>query len=221
MYMNPFLATKHNTAPTYMLVTQPPKPQKSISILPIESPLKPEANSLTDEIASSALKLETPRKISIGGDATGATLFDGATDVKIELLVKNADRATKDANGKDIARTYAVKSDLSNYAKKAEVTEKINYLETVLFATKAAVNNFQNELADTKTAVNDFQSSLNELRELLAGVQAILNTTRERLDTVQEELDETKEIVNSAVGKIGGENVSFAGDDDIDNLFGD
>ena len=219
--MNPFLTTRHNPAPTYMLVTQPPKPQKSISILPIESPLKPEANSLTDEIASSALKLETPRKISVTGDATGATLFDGSTDARIELLVKNAERATKDANGKDISKTYAVKSDLNNYAKKAEVTEKINYLETVLFATKAAVNNFQNDLTDTKATVNEFQTYLNELKTTLAGVQAILNITREKLDTVQAELDETKETVKSAVGKIGGENVSFAGDDDINNLFGD
>ena len=172
--MNPFLKTKENFYPTYMIIPQMPK--KTISILPVEE-------NISDEIAKSALKLEVARKISVSGDATGAVLFDGSTDSEIKLIVKNSERAAKDSSGRDISKTYAQKSDLNDYAKKSDVTEKLNYLEKILYATK--------------NAINDFQNTVNE---------------------VQNELDEVKE--NPSV-VIGGEETTFAADDDLDSLFGE
>ena len=184
---NPFLMTKQNYAPTFMIVPQPQK--KSISIMPIE-----EEKNISDEIAKSALKLETPRKISIGGDATGAALFDGAGDTEIKIIVKAAEKATKDSEGKNISKTYATKADLNDFAKKSDVAAKLNYLETVLYETKNTINAFQAEL----------------------------NAAKESVTNIQNDLEETKETVNnSVIGSVDGENVTFAADDDIDSLFGD
>ncbi len=184
---NPFLMTKQNYAPTFMIVPQPPK--KSISILPIE-----EEKNISEEIAKSAIKLETPRKISIGGDATGAALFDGAADTEIKIIVKATEKAVKDGDGQNISKTYATKADLNDFAKKSDIAEKLNYLESVLYATKNAVNEFQAEL----------------------------NAAKESVTNMQNDLEKTKETVNnSIIGSVDGENVTFAADDDIDNLFGD
>ena len=70
----------------------------------------------------------------------------------------------------------------------------MNYLETVLYETKNAINAFQAEL----------------------------NAAKESVTNIQNDLDETKETVNnSVIGSVDGENVTFAADDDIDSLFGD
>lgn len=172
---NPFLATKKNNYPTYMIIPQQPK--KTLSILPVENEIE-----VNDEISKSALKLEVARKISVSGDATGAVLFDGSADANIKIIVKNSERAQKDGNGKEISKTYAAKSDLNEYAKKSEVAEKLNYLENILYATKTAVNEFQIEL----------------------------NTAKETISNIENDL---------GIGTIDGENVTFADDDDIENLF--
>ena len=135
-----------------MIIPQPPP--KSVSILPIEND-----KNVSDEIAKSALKLETARKISIGGDATGAVLFDGTADSEIKIIVKNSERATKDGNGREISKTYAQKSDLKDFAKKSEVAEKINYLEAILYATKNAVNSFQTELNSAKETISNIEKN--------------------------------------------------------------
>lgn len=141
---NPFLKTKENFYPTYMIIPQPAK--KTLSILPVEET----PQNISEEIAKSALKLEVARKISVSGDATGAVLFDGNADAEIKLIVKNSERATKDGEGKNISKTYATKSDLNEYAKKSEVAEKLNYLEKILYATKTAVNEVQSDVSGIK-----------------------------------------------------------------------
>ena len=211
MYMNPFLTTKPNYAPTYIVA--PPPQKKSISILPIE-----EEKPVSNEIAKSALKLETARKISVTGDATGAAVFDGAQDAEIRLIVKNADRATKDGNGKEISKIYAAKTDLLELAKKSEVTEKINYLESILYATKNSVNAFQNELNAAKERLSNLESLLNSTIVRLNSLETTLDNTRQTLSEVQGDLND---VINDGSTSIGGENVTFAGDDDINNLFGD
>ena len=211
--MNPFLMTKNHNAPTFMIFSQPQK-QKTISILPIEEP-KPK---VSDEVAPSALKLETARKISVSGDATGAAIFDGTADTEIRLIVKNADRATKDGTGKEISKTYAAKTDLTEFAKKSEVTEKLNYLETILFATKSAINNFQNDLNAAKEKLDEFETLLNATAAKVNNIEVTLDDTRQTVNDVQGDLND---VINNGSTSISGENVTFAGDDDINNLFGD
>ena len=210
---NPFLTTKPNYAPTFMIIPQQPR-QKAISILPIEEP-KP---TVTDEVAKSAMKLETARKISVTGDATGAGLFDGSADSEIKISVKNSERAIKDGNGKEISKTYAPKTELANFAKKSEVTEKINYLESVLFATKSAVNAFQNDLNSAKEKIFAFETNLAAATKKINALETTLNATKETVTVIQNDLND---VVNNGSTSIGGENITFAGDDDINNLFGD
>lgn len=210
MMFNPFLTTKPNYAPTFMIV---PQTQKTVSILPIE-----EEKSVTDEIAKSALKLETARKISVTGDASGAAVFDGTQDAEIRLIVKNAERATKDGTGKEISKTYAAKTDLLELAKKSEVTEKINYLESILYATKNAVNTFQNDLNAAKERLSNLESLLNSTVVRFNSLETTLDNTRKALNDMQGDLND---VINGGTSSIGGENVTFAGDEDINNLFGD
>lgn len=122
------LDKKYSDIPVYTIVINP-KPHK---------PYKPPI--ILNEVAESALRLNEARKITLTGDIAGATLFDGSDDVTLKAIVKNSDRAIKDANGKDISKTYAKKSDLEKYASKDDIKTKLNYLETVLHATKEAVN---------------------------------------------------------------------------------
>ena len=131
-------------------------------MLPIEDAEKPE-KSLLEEVATSALKLETARKISVSGDASGAALFDGTADSEIKITVKNSDRATKDANGNEISKTYAKKNDLSEFVTKTEIEEKINYLENILFATKTALN-------ELRSLTNSVQNEVNEIKDA-GGIQ--------------------------------------------------
>lgn len=58
---------------------------------------------------ASAGKLTTPVNITISGDATGTTSFDGSNDATITLDVQ---RATADADGNDIQETYATKTEV-------------------------------------------------------------------------------------------------------------
>ena len=131
------LEKKSSDIPVYTIIInpKPPKPSK-----PPIKPLPEEESVIVNEVAESALRLDEARKITLTGDVAGAMLFDGSDDVTLKATVKNADRAIKDANGKDISKTYAKKSDLEKYASKEDVKDKLNYLETVLHATKEAVN---------------------------------------------------------------------------------
>lgn len=52
-------------------------------------------DAATAVVADSAAKLTTARKISLEGDATGSTSFDGSADVAIQVDVLSADTATK------------------------------------------------------------------------------------------------------------------------------
>ena len=128
------LEKKYSDIPVYTIVINP-KPHK-----PPIKPLPKEESIIVTEVAESALRLNEARKITLTGDVAGVTLFDGSDDVSLKATVKNANRAVNDANGKDIAKTYAKKNDLEKYASKEDVKEKLNYLETVLHATKEAVN---------------------------------------------------------------------------------
>ncbi|MCQ1533580.1 pyocin knob domain-containing protein, partial [Mitsuokella jalaludinii] len=72
-----------------------------------------------DSTVSSAQKLSTARKINITGNATGATTFDGTSDVSINVSVSqaaHADKATADANGNELANAqrYMHVYDLPN-----------------------------------------------------------------------------------------------------------
>ena len=49
-------------------------------------------DAATAVVADSAAKLTTARKISLEGDATGSTIFDGSADVSITVDVLSADR---------------------------------------------------------------------------------------------------------------------------------
>lgn len=186
--MNPFLTTKKNNYPTYMIVPQPRR--KVISILPIEDTSDAE-KVLTEEIAKSAMKLETARKISVSGDASGAAIFDGTADAEIKITVKNAERAIKDGTGKEISKTYAAKSELADYAKKSEIAEKLNYIERILYETKNAVNEMQNEL----------------------------NAAKEKIVEVETNAEKVSEIVNDLAGETSGTGTSLADDEDIEKLF--
>ena len=118
-----------NRIPVYTIIlNRPSTPPPPVEPIPI------------DEVAKSAIKLESAKKITLGGDLTGAVLFDGSDDVTLKGSAKYSIRALKDANGNEISETYARKTELSKYAVKKDVTDKINYLETVLHATKEAVN---------------------------------------------------------------------------------
>ena len=198
--MNPFLKTKPNYAPTFVIMAQPPK--KTVAILPVE-----DEQNITEEIAQSALKLETPRKITISGDGTGATLFDGSSDAEIRLLVKSSERASKDAKGNVIDRIYAAKTELSDYAKKSEVTEKINYLESILFTTKTAVNNLQSQINGGISPLD--VEELNEIREKINQLENTLSEVRNTVENIQNNSQETG----------GGEDTNLASDEDIDSLF--
>lgn len=167
--MNPFLTAKKNNYPTYTIIPKQANPRKNISILPLEENTTPEEINLTEEVATSALKLETARKISVSGDATGAVLFDGTSDANIIVKVKNSERAIKDGNGKEISKTYAAKSDLNEYAKKSEVVEKLNYLESVLYATKTAVNEMQSELNTAKENISELEETVNNSSDTVSG----------------------------------------------------
>lgn len=132
---------KYSDIPVYTVIihpTPPPKPPKELFPLPKEH--SHEEIIIVKEVAESAAKLETARKISLGGDLSGAILFDGSEDVTIKAAVTVADRALKDANGKDISKTYARQNDLDKYVLKSEIQRKLNYLEKIIYATKIAVN---------------------------------------------------------------------------------
>lgn len=64
---------------------------------------------------ASAGKLTTARTISVAGDATGSVSFDGSKNVTLTVDVT---KATSDANGNNIANTYATKTELQNAALK-------------------------------------------------------------------------------------------------------
>ena len=69
----------------------------------------------------SVAKLKTARKIEISGAATAEVTFDGSADVNLEVesvdgskvsgKVSEADKASKDGDGKDIKETYATKEE--------------------------------------------------------------------------------------------------------------
>ena len=135
------LEKKCSDIPVYTVIihpTPPPKPPKELFPLPKEH--THEEIIIVKEVAESAVKLENARKISLSGDLSGAILFDGSEDVTIKAAVKVADRALKDANGKDISKTYARQSELDKYVLKSEIQRKLNYLEKIIYATKMAVN---------------------------------------------------------------------------------
>ena len=64
---------------------------------------------------ASAGKLSTARTISVTGDATGSVSFDGSKNVTLTVDVT---KATSDANGNNIANTYATKTEVQNAALK-------------------------------------------------------------------------------------------------------
>lgn len=64
---------------------------------------------------ASAAELTTARTISVAGDATGSVSFDGSKNVTLTVDVT---KATSDANGNNIANTYATKTELQNAALK-------------------------------------------------------------------------------------------------------
>ena len=75
---------------------------------------------------ATATKLSNERTISIEGNATGSTTFDGSEDVTISLTVNHsvtadaadtanqATKATKDGSGNVITTTYATKTEADN-----------------------------------------------------------------------------------------------------------
>lgn len=80
--------------------------------------------NVTSVDADTASKLSTARKINITGNASGAATFDGTSDVSINVSVSqaaNADSATADKYGTDIADNYVRKyvnvgeQDLNNF----------------------------------------------------------------------------------------------------------
>ena len=173
---------KYSDIPVYTVIihpTPPHKPPKELFPLPKEH--SHEEIIIVKEVAESAVKLENARKISLGGDLSGAILFDGSEDVTIKAAVKVADRAIKDANGKDISKTYARQSDLDKYVLKSEIQRKLNYLEKIIYATKMAVNESLREedldvatdndlenLFDSDTSTTDITSDTSSVDSNLA-----------------------------------------------------
>ena len=68
----------------------------------------------------SAAQLTTARTITLAGDATGSTSFDGSANVTITTTINHAiaadtaTKATQDANGNVIDTTYATKAEVEN-----------------------------------------------------------------------------------------------------------
>lgn len=60
--------------------------------------------------ASTATKLVTPRTLALTGKVAGSATFDGSTNTSINVTSVNADSATNDGNGANIANTYLKKS---------------------------------------------------------------------------------------------------------------
>ena len=191
------LEKKYSDIPVYTVIinpTPPPKPPKELFPVPKEH--THEEIIIVKEVAESAVKLENARKISLGGDLSGAILFDGSEDVTIKAAVKVADRALKDANGKEISKTYARQSDLDKYALKSEIQRKLNYLENIIYATKMAVNESLREQDLDVATDNDLDNLFDD---------SDTSTTDTTSDTSSSESSSD-------------ENVATV--DDIDDLFG-
>ena len=185
---------KYSDIPVYTVIINPPPPPKP----PKESFPTPKEHTheeviIVKEVAESSTKLENARKISLGGDLSGAILFDGSEDVTIKAAVKVADRAIKDANGKDISKTYARQSELEKYVLKSEIQRKLNYLEKIIYATKMAVNESLRE-QDLDVATD------NDVDNLFVG-----------------DSDTSSTDTSSSEGSSG----NLATEDDINDLFGE
>lgn len=116
---------RNNAVPTYIISLRP-----KVEPLP-KPPLKEEWREeivVKDEVTKSALRLEHQRKISLTGDAQGATLFDGSDDSILRITVKRADRAEKDIYGNVISETYVTKKEMEGY------------LPEIMLATKADID---------------------------------------------------------------------------------
>lgn len=185
---------KYSDIPVYTVIIRPaPPPKPPKELFPVPQEHAHEEIIIVKEVAESALKLENAKKISLGGDLSGAILFDGSEDVTLKAAVKVADRAVKDGNGKDISKTYARQSDLDKYVLKSEIQRKINYLERIIYATKMAVNESLREQDLDVASENDLEN--------LFGEDSDTSTSTTASDT-------------------SSSNSGLATEDDIDALFG-
>ncbi|MBQ7476528.1 MAG: hypothetical protein IJT06_03945 [Selenomonadaceae bacterium] len=185
---------KYSDIPVYTVIIRPaPPPKPPKELFPVPQEHAHEEIIIVKEVAESALKLENAKKISLGGDLSGAILFDGSEDVTLKAAVKVADRAIKDGNGKDISKTYARQSDLDKYVLKSEIQRKINYLERIIYATKMAVNESLRE--------QDLEVATDDDLENLFGEDSDTSTSTTTSDT-------------------SSSNSGLATEDDIDALFG-
>lgn len=57
-------------------------------------------------ITDRALKLNTPRTITLTGDVNGSVVFDGSANVTMNTTVLQSGNATADGDGNDISNTY-------------------------------------------------------------------------------------------------------------------
>lgn len=154
---------KYSDIPVYTVIIRPaPPPKPPKELFPVPQEHAHEEIIIVKEVAESALKLENAKKISLGGDLSGAILFDGSEDVTLKAAVKVADRAVKDCNGKDISKTYARQSELDKYVLKSEIQRKINYLERIIYATKMAVNESLREQDLDVASENDLENLFDE-----------------------------------------------------------
>ena len=71
-----------------------------------------DVSSRCDGNSQTATRLKNGRSITFTGDVAGGTIFDGSENLIITLKVKNADSATCDDEGNNIADTYARKDEL-------------------------------------------------------------------------------------------------------------
>ncbi|MBR3745342.1 MAG: hypothetical protein IKN27_00055 [Selenomonadaceae bacterium] len=69
------------------------------------------------------------RDFSLTGDAEGSVKLDGKNNAAIQVTVKTSEKAVSDANGNNIAETYARADELANYIKRDEIDAKVDELE--------------------------------------------------------------------------------------------
>lgn len=95
--------------------------------------------------SSTAKRLETPRKITLTGDAQATAYFDGSADITLTVKNVRAESATKDSFGNNIAGTYSTKNNSggssgsgtnANYVTKNELQ---TYMQSYLTKTDAGI----------------------------------------------------------------------------------
>ena len=88
-----------------------------------------EKNTVDDLKAEVRTLSDKERDFSLTGDVEGSVKVNGRNDAAIQVTVKTSAKAVSDAQGNNIAETYARADELANYVKRDEINAKVDELE--------------------------------------------------------------------------------------------